>query len=581
MSTSLLASPTVPDAFAGVHSLAQLRAAILADTTLSLRRQRDIASALRSLGQRLGRPLESIAAEPETVRRLLHGVTAAQMGFQPTRWRNVRSLVSDALAQAGRISVPGRIAQPPSPAWQALLALLTSYDTRCRMGRLARFCTGQGIAPKQVDDAVLTAFRAALDSGSLAADPARSQRETALHWNRAADAHPSWPQQRLSVPDNRLYYSPGWDRYPASLLADIAAWMATLSKDGTDDLLSDTALARPLRPATLRNRRAVLRLYLGALVLGGEDPASMLDLRSVVTPARAALALRFFLSKRADGKPSHHTAQIAQLVLGIARHWVKLSAAELQRLRILKGKVTPPRQGMTEHNKARLRPLQDDAVLGRVLRLPAELCHEVEQRVRVPGACNVTLARQWQTALLIELLLVFPMRMANLAGLRLGVQVQQAPQGEIFLVLGEDDTKNRLAMETALPERTARMLRRYLEHYRPLLGDAGSDWLFPGRGTGRGKGHDGLRAQISGILAERCGVAMHPHLFRHLAAMLTLRDNPGAYGLAQRILGHKSIETTTRFYTGMEVGEARRHYQQLVLAQGAAAEQASPARRKR
>lgn len=576
MSTSSLLAPAAPPASTG--TLAQLRAQILVDTTLPPRRQRDIASALQSLAKGLGRPLDTLPADPAALRALLHKVTAAQMGYQPSRWRNIRSLVSAALARSGQITVPARLDGPPSPAWATLLAQLTSLDTRCRMGRLARYCTGQGITPEQVDDTVLANFRAALEQGSLVADPARCQREAALQWNRAAAAHPAWPQQRLTVPDHRLYYSPPWSSYPPSLLQDVEAWLAALRGGDTADIWAEGAIARPLRPKTVHSRHVVLRLYLGALVLRGEDPAALVDLRAAVTPARVRLALEFFL-ERAGQKPTHHTAQIARLVLGIARHWAKLLEADLAALHRMASRVTPPKQGMAPRNQARLRPLQDAAAQDRVFALPATLCREVAQRERQLGGPNVALARQWQTALLVELLLVVPMRMANLAGLRIGTHLLRTPEGVLFLVLAGEEVKNRQPLECALPAETAQMLDRYLAHYRPLLGDAGTDWLFPGRQPGRPKSQDGLRDQITNVLAERCGVAMHPHLFRHLAAMLTLQREPAAYGLVQRILGHRQLGTTTSFYTGLETPRALQHYHQAVLARDPAAAPTRPRRR--
>ena len=565
MSTeTLLAAP----AFAPrPTTLAELRRHVLANPTLPLRRQRDLASALNSLAKASGQRLEAIAATPEAVRSLFSGMTAAQMGHRPSRWRNIRSLVGGALATAGQISVPARINLPASPAWEALLGLLTSRDTRCRMGRFARYCTGQGIAPEQVDDAVLVAFGEALQAGSLVAEPARCQRETAVHWNRAAESTPAWPQQRLSVLDRRLYYTPGWDTYPASLLQEIEAWIGRLGDGGLDELDCETAPARPLRPTTLKNRRALLRLYLGGLVLTGMDPAEMLDFRCVVTAPRANQGLTFFF-KRGDSKPRHQLAEIARLLIGIARHWLKLPEDDLRRLRTMASKVTPDKRGMTDRNRDRLRPLQNDQTLQRVLRLPEVLCREADQQARKLGAANIALARQWQSALLIELLLVVPMRLANLAGLRLDTHLLRLPRGgDSFLLLGETETKNGQPLEARLPAGTAQMLDRYLAVYRPLLlGEQASDWLFPGRTAGSRKSHDALRQQITGTLAERCGVAMHPHLFRHLAGMVILRANPAAHGQVQRVLGHKQLSSTMGFYTGMEATEAVEHYQDTLLA---------------
>lgn len=564
---------------AGAGHLAQLRDRILGDAALPPSRQCEIASALMSLAKALGRPLDTLPVEPIALRALLHNVTAAQMGFRPGRWRNIRSLLSAALEHAGLIAVPARLEQNPSARWAALLAQLTAFPTRFRMGRLARFCTGQGIPPEQVDDAVLAAFGTALEHGSLLSNPATTQREAALHWNRAAAAHPDWPQQRLTVPNNRRDYSPPWSSYPTSLREDIDAWLATLRGDDPSDIWSRRGPARPLRPKTVESRRVVLRLYLAALVLRGEEPAQLVDLRAAVTPARVRSALEFFL-QRSGQQPTRHMVQVARLALGIARHWAKLPEEELSMLRHMVRRVTPPSQGMTARNQARLRPLQEEDAQHQVLTLPGLLCREVEARERQIGGPNVVLARQWQTAVLIELLLVMPMRMSNLAGLRIGTHLVRT-QAALFLVLSGEEVKNGQALECQLPPDTARMIDRYIDRYRPLLGSAGSDWLFPGRPTSQPKSHSALRDQITATLAERCGVAMHPHLFRHLAALLTLQRDPAAYGLVQRILGHKHLGTTTTFYTGLEVPRALQHYQKAVLARDLASQPAIRSRRRR
>ena len=59
-------------------------------------------------------------------------------------------------------------------------------------------------------------------------------------------------------------------------------------------------------------------------------------------------------------------------------------------------------------------------------------------------------------------------------------------------------------------------------------------------------------------------IAFNPHLFRHMAAWLTLRQNPGAHGQVQRILGHKSLSSTMAFYSGLEGPAALQHYDRLV-----------------
>jgi len=315
---------SVPSALPAVPvTLADLRALVLAHVGLAPRRQRDLLSALLAVSKALGQPLGAILCQPALLQARLGKLTARQAGLSLGRWRNTRSLLAGALTLAGLVRLPGRLDTSPSEAWTALLAPSLSLDVRFRLSRFGRWCTEQAIEPLAVSDAVLQRFQQVLEEASLDADPKRRARDIAVMWNKASDTQPGWPAQRLTVADHRCYYTPGWSIYPATLLADFEALLAYLGRAGGTDLLDEAAPARALRPATLHSRRDVLRLYLGALVLSGEDAATLFDLRSVVTPARVRIVLNFFL-KRSDNKPTLHTTALGRLALGIARHWVKV-----------------------------------------------------------------------------------------------------------------------------------------------------------------------------------------------------------------------------------------------------------------
>jgi integrase len=58
---------------------------------------------------------------------------------------------------------------------------------------------------------------------------------------------------------------------------------------------------------------------------------------------------------------------------------------------------------------------------------------------------------------------------------------------------------------------------------------------------------------------------MNPHLFRHATAKLYLDGNPGAYEVVRRVLSHRSVNTTTYFYTGLETAQAVRHFDKTIL----------------
>jgi hypothetical protein len=63
--------------------------------------------------------------------------------------------------------------------------------------------------------------------------------------------------------------------------------------------------------------------------------------------------------------------------------------------------------------------------------------------------------------------------------------------------------------------------------------------------------HGDEQTNFRGI-RKHTGLKMHTHLFRHLAGLLYLTRYPGDYETVRQLLGHRSIETTIRFYCGIE-----------------------------
>ena len=57
---------------------------------------------------------------------------------------------------------------------------------------------------------------------------------------------------------------------------------------------------------------------------------------------------------------------------------------------------------------------------------------------------------------------------------------------------------------------------------------------------------------------------MHPHLFRHFGGCEFLKDHPGEYGVVAHALGHKSLNTTAKYYLGMERAAAFLHFDKAV-----------------
>ena len=70
--------------------------------------------------------------------------------------------------------------------------------------------------------------------------------------------------------------------------------------------------------------------------------------------------------------------------------------------------------------------------------------------------------------------------------------------------------------------------------------------------------------QIVERIEKSTGTRITVHQFRHAAGALILRHRPGEYELVRRILGHKSAETTKRFYLALETTQASEIFTDII-----------------
>jgi integrase len=514
---------------------------------LATRRRDDLMSSIRTTSRIVGRGAAEIPADPALLRELLRKATPAQAGLSRGRFHNVRSLLAAALREAGIKTAPGRSDIPLSPGWNALSKALPDHHFRHGLIRFMRHCSAAGVAPDAVDQATFDSFEEALGSSMVRA-PRRVFGTACRLWNRAVDALPGWPQQRVTVPDRRRIYALPSSAFPTTFIADLEAYLGDLANP--DPLGEEDRKAAS--PVTVRQRRQMILALASAAVESGIDAGNLTDLGCLVRPGVAKAAIRVHLD-RANGRKTPWLSRLAEMIKNLARHWVKAPLADIEALSRICRRLAVERVGMTPKNRARLRPFEDPVHVDALMGLPARLIARVKKHDRGRRIDAVHMV----DALAIELLTVAPMRIRNLAGLELGRHFPESRPGGsvVHLVLAADETKNGQPCEVPLPASTAAMLQLYADHYRPRLGVVTSPWLFPGRG-GRRRSTEAFGRQIKDCIRRETGLEMNPHLFRHLAALLFLRAHPGEYETVRRLLGHASITTTTTFYCGMETGPA-------------------------
>jgi integrase len=88
-------------------------------------------------------------------------------------------------------------------------------------------------------------------------------------------------------------------------------------------------------------------------------------------------------------------------------------------------------------------------------------------------------------------------------------------------------------------------------------------WLFPGE-TGGCKDAKTLSGQVTERIEKATGLSITVHQFRHAAAAIWLKTKPGDYETVRRVLGHRNIQTTIKFYCGLETMQANKMFGDMV-----------------
>lgn len=235
--------------------------------------------------------------------------------------------------------------------------------------------------------------------------------------------------------------------------------------------------------------------------------------------------------------------------------------------RLICARIKVKNHGLTEKNRRRLRQFDDPANVAALLHLPA-LLERLAKRTHGRNGAVIM-----QMAVAIEVLIMAPVRIRNLAGLKLGetlIWTRPGRRGCLLMSIPGDDVKNGEAIEFELPKESAELIERYLDEYRMALFENPGDWLFPGRDS-RAKRTGALGPQIKRIIYRHTGLEVNAHLMRHIGAKIYLTRHPHAYEVVRRVLRHTTMDTTIDFYTGLESTAAARHFDDVILSERNAA----------
>lgn len=521
---------------------------------------RDIRWAVNTLCKALGLAPVDVAAEARVIRQRLDSISPAMIGLSPNSFNNMRSILRRLLRMAGKSARRRARNEPLNSEWATLYGRLGKVG-RAGMGSFISYCSTEGTAPGDVETGHLGRFATVLEEGSFQASWRKTVNTTVREWNKATGRVEGWPATMLTTPwEKREIVTLPMTELPSAFQQSVSAHLNYLLNPPADD---DAAPLEPLRAESIKNKEFSLRYMASVLLRAGTVPADLTGIEFLLSTTALDTIMGYFAPDEAGAGRTTFVLLLGHL-LTIAKHQSPKPIEAIQRLQtIYKRHKRKKRHGLTKRNRGMIARLSDDRTVALLVQLPPMLFGKLA-KVKKPTvrAANLALA-----ALYIELSLMWPARVGNLSKIHMDKNIVRSGTGRgrrVYLRFDATEVKNEMDLHAELPPSAVHMLDVFLERYRPLLVRHPSDYLFPHRDGG--PRHRGVIWQSVTTVTDRyVGVPVNPHLFRHFGVDQYLKARPGDYENPRRVLGHSSIDTTTRHYAGAETGAAIRLWDENVL----------------
>lgn len=240
-------------------------------------------------------------------------------------------------------------------------------------------------------------------------------------------------------------------------------------------------------------------------------------------------------------------------------HWAWLRAAWQN----LRNDAVPVRNKLL-----RLKEADQLEILGLKLMREAEAAPKRNHRRR-EGLTDIQRALMYRDGLMIALLIRRPFRIKNFYSLSIGTNFLIEDAG-ISFAFQAIEMKGKRSMAVPFPANLLPHLKRYIEHYRPILLTASAkakgepiDALWISRdGTALTQGP--VRVAIYNRTEKEFGVRIPPHWFRDSAVTTLIRDKPESAKITGAILGHADHNIVQKHYNQSQMIHAsRRHFENI------------------
>jgi integrase len=522
--------------------------------------RRHWSTSLRQIAKALDKPLEVIPGRYSAVRADLAQLHQAPAGLTAKTLQNHKSNAKSALLWLAREKGIPKHGAPLTPAWEELRAKISDGVARSRLSSFVRFCSASNITPVEVDEAVVDRFMGYRSRAGMPAHDA-FRRLLGRAWNSNVGKIQGWPARHLLEPPIKAAVELAWEEFPAGLRRDVDRYLEGLTRVRRS---RTGQRIRPLKPSTIRTRRAELAAAARMAVKTGVPSSALISLSALLAPDVVEKVLDAYWRRNGD-TPKLFTIDLAHRFLAIAKETKCLDDAGCERLDQMRRDLEDLRQGgLTDKNIVLIRQVLTPGVWSRVVKLPLEMMATARsQRAHAPLRAAVTA----QLAVAIAILAVAPVRLANLAAIKLGTNLikPDGPDSNYWLVFPDYDVKNRVRLDYPLEQYLTRLIDEYVHDFRPdLVRGSNEDWLFPGQ-RGGAKGKISFSGQITGRIYKATGLRMTVHQFRHAAGAIILQRRPGEYELVRRLLGHRNVQTTINAYIGLENIQASEIFGKIVM----------------
>lgn len=325
---------------------------------------------------------------------------------------------------------------------------------------------------------------------------------------------------------------------------------------------------------TLRTRRGyVLSVAKSVYAATGVTIRSVAQLTTPLVLNAAATAIT-------ESNPGDYTSGYVESILKamkkIAVGFNGASPEDVKAIESLISHHTVDADGICPRNVAKLKrftPARIDAFvnLGRTLVAGVNARAERNrQRVRkekgraatTAEIYDVEMVRDVMTAIAHEIMIKRAPRSDNVKQIRL--DWIRWLDGTATIVIPAEEIKGRKAggkdLLVPLSPWASKLLRSFIDRIRPtILADhaAANPYLFPFQGdacdvAAGAQAYESLLHRLVRAVHEHVGVEMHPHLYRHLLGWIWLREDLRRLPEVQKLLGHRSLETTVRYYAQID-----------------------------